>query len=199
MLRQQLCRTLLIVPRKPSGTVGCELDVVWWIRVDKVSCFNAHRLDVDIRELPLVESLRVLRKIGSVVDRAVRAEGDIEPAALVETAKTVEARAVQIIEQLRRLTAFCAAVLNQLIEALAMPVEELLVVAHLDPRLHAVLQVPVKVDEMRVDVVEQRPRRLQAKHDREPAAKRFNVAAIGIAVPDRFDMRHQPAFATGPL
>ncbi len=80
-----------------------------------------------------------------------------------------------------------------------MFVEKLLVVAHLDARLHAVLQVAIEVDQVRVDVVEQRAFWFQSEGDCEPAAKRFYVTALRMFVPDRFQMRHEPAFAAGPF
>src|SRR6185369_3397677 len=137
VLRQQLRRPLLIIPRKSAGTVRRELRVVRRIRIDESPCFYPHLFDVYITELPVPEHRRVPAEVGCVIDLRVSPERHIELAALIKTTKPVEAGAIQIVKQFRRLTTFHATILNQPVETIALTIEELLVVAHLDLRLQA--------------------------------------------------------------
>src|SRR5215213_7985498 len=144
MFSQPLRSAPLIVHRKPAGAVSRELDVIRRVGVNEILSFDLHLLDIDVREFPLLERLRVLREVRGVIDRFVSSERNIKFAALIEAAKSVEARPIQIIEQFRRFIASRPAVLNELIESIAMLVEELLVVAHLDPESQAVLEMTVE-------------------------------------------------------
>ncbi len=94
-----------------------------------------------------------MRKIRVVVDCRVRSERHVEFAALVEATKTVEARAVQVIKQLGSLCALRTAVLDEFVEARAVPVEEWFVVTHLDTQRQAVLKMTIEVYEVWIDVV----------------------------------------------
>src|SRR6185369_2137405 len=105
----------------------------------------------------------------------------------------------EIVEKLGRLCAGRAAVFDQLVEARAVSIEELLVVAHLDAQRESVLEMTVEVDEMRIDVVEQRTPGLQTQCNGEAAAERFDVPPRCVSLPDRREMRDQPAFAAGPF
>src|SRR6476660_1347798 len=146
MLRQQLRRPLLIIPRKPAGTVRRELRIVRRIGVDEISCFYPHLFDVHITELPVPEHGRVPAEVGCVIDLRVGPERHVELATLIKTTKPVEARAIQIVKQFRRLTTLHATILNQPVETIAMTIEELLVVAHLNLPRHAVAQMTIKID-----------------------------------------------------
>ena len=66
-----------------------------------------------------------------------------------------------------------------------MSIEELLVVTHFDAQRESLLKMAVEVDEMRIDVVEQRTPGLQTKRDGEPAAKRLDVSPRRVSLPDR--------------
>src|ERR1043166_479561 len=199
MSRQQLRRAHLIVPRETAGAVSCELYIIRRIGVDKISRRKRQCRDIKITKLPLPEHARILREIGGVVDRLVRSERHIEIAALVETAEPVEAGAIQIVEQLRRFRRLRAAVVNQSIEARAMTIEKLFVVAHRQRHSQTALHVSVEVNEVRIDVVQERLLRLQSKRDGETAAKRLDVAARCVCFPDGFQVWREPAFAAGPL
>ena len=63
-----VCRALLIVPGKPARAVRRELDIVRRIRIDKIIRLGLERRDVIIRELPMPELLRILRKVRRVID-----------------------------------------------------------------------------------------------------------------------------------
>src|SRR5688572_2612915 len=80
-----------------------------------------------------------------------------------------------------------------------MTIEELLIVSHLDAQSHTVLQVAIEVDQVRINVVEQRALGLQTEYDCESTAERFDVTPIGIAAPDGREMRHEPTLAAGPF
>ena len=129
-----------------------------------------------------------MRQVAIVIDCRVRAEGNVEFAALVETAQSVEAGAVQVVEQLRRFLARRFAVAYQLIEPVAMTIEELLVVAHLDTQLQSRLQMAIEVDEVRIDVVQQRAARLPTERDSQPAAEWFDVPMALVLRPDWGEM-----------
>src|SRR6185503_11321099 len=107
-------------------------------------------------------------------------------AALVETAETIEARAIEIVEQLRAFLRVRLAAPDQIIEALSLAIKELFVISHAHAHPQPILHVMIEVDEMWVDVVQQRLLRLQSKHDRKSAAKRFDVATLRVCFPDRF-------------
>ena len=74
---------------------------------------------------------------------------------------------------------------NQLIEVLAVPVKELLVVAHRETHLQTVLHVTIEVNEVRIDVVQQRLLRLQSQNNRKPAAERFDISTLRVRFPNR--------------
>jgi len=102
MCCESLRRAHLILPRETTGAVRRELYIIWRIGIHKIISLQLERLDIFVTELPLAEHACVARKIFRVVDRFVRAERDVEIAAFIEPAESVETRAVQVIEQLRR-------------------------------------------------------------------------------------------------
>src|SRR5919106_4755013 len=108
MFGQKLSGALLIIPRESSSTVRRELDVVRRICVDEIIRLGLKCRHVVIRELPLPERLRVLRKVGRVINLLVSAKRNVELAAFVEATQAVEARAIQIIEQLGSFATLCA-------------------------------------------------------------------------------------------
>src|SRR6185369_703893 len=109
----------------------------------------------------------------------------------------------EIVEKLGRLCAGRAAVFDQLVEARAVSIEELLVVAHLDAQRQAVLEMTVEVDEMRIDVVEQRTPGLQTQCNGEAAAERFDVpprcVSLRIGARCETSQRLPPAHFNGGL
>jgi hypothetical protein len=178
----------LIVPRKTARAVSRELYIIRRISVDKIFRLNLQTLNIFITEPPLPENCRIVREIRRVVNGFVSAERHVEVAALIETAQTVEARAIQIVEQLRAFPGVRLAVPNQPVEPVAVFIEKFLVVAHRDMHPQAVLQVTIEIDEVRVDVVEQRFLWLQAEHDCKAAAKRLHVSPVSVRFPDRLEI-----------
>src|SRR5215213_7735282 len=153
MTSQQFRSAHLIVPRKTTRTVSRELYIIRRISVDEIFRTEFQTCNVLITKLPLPEECRILREIRSVVDGFVSAEGHVEIAPFIETAKTVEAGAIEIVEQLRAFPGVRLAVSNKPVESLAMPVEEFLVVAHRYAHPQPVLQVAVEINEVGIDVV----------------------------------------------
>jgi hypothetical protein len=72
---------------------------------------------------------------------------------LIETAKTIEAGAIQIVEQLGSLSACFSARGDQFVKSTPMVVEESFVVPHFNPEAQPPLYLFVKINEMRIDVV----------------------------------------------
>ena len=101
MRRQPLGRAHLIFPTKSTGTVGRKFHVIRRVRINKIVRLNLKRLNIAIRESPVFEDTPKLRKVRCVGDCRVSAERYIEFAALIKPAKTIEASAIQIIEELR--------------------------------------------------------------------------------------------------
>jgi len=112
MGRQPLRRANLIVPAKSSGAVGCEFDVVRGISIDEVLSLDSERANITIRKCPILKEELEPRETSCVPNRLMRTKRHIEFAALVETAKSVEAGAIQIIEELRRFGALPFAIFD---------------------------------------------------------------------------------------
>jgi len=153
MLRQQLGRSHLIVPIKAAGAVGGELDVVRRIGVDECVRFDLQCIEIATGKKPVLQNPRVVREVFRVGYRSVSAERDIKLTTTIEATETIEAGAIEIVEELRRLRRLRLAVSYQLIEPSAMAVETCFVVLHLDCNAETALQLPVKVYQVRIDVV----------------------------------------------
>jgi len=65
-----------------------------------------------------------------------------------------------------------------------MLVKQILVVASFNLYLEAALDMPVKINEMRIDIIQKRAGWLQAERDRQPAAKRLYVSSLPMLLPD---------------
>lgn len=123
----------------------------------------------------------------------------IEFARLIETAKSVEARAIQIIKKLRRFRALPLAAFDELVEPAAVAVESRLVILHPNCYLQASLQMSVEVNEVRVDVVQYRLLRLQTEWCGEPTAERLNITPARMRSPKRCEVGHQPTLSPSPF
>src|ERR1044071_4175568 len=121
-----------------------------------------------------------MRKVARVVDRFVSPERHIEIAALVEATEAIETRPVQIVEQLRAFLRVRIAASNQSIKTIALAIEKLLVVAHPHTHSQTILHVTIEVDQVRVDVVQQRLFGLESQHNSKPAAKRFDRPTLRV-------------------
>src|SRR5262249_17488673 len=69
--------------------------------------------------------------------------------------------------------------------------------AEIDPE--AFLQPAIEVDEMRIGVVQERARWHEPERHRKPATERFDEATMAVSGPERTEVRHLPALASGPL
>ena len=96
----------------------------------------------------------------------MRTKRDIEFAALIKAAESVETGAVQVVEELGGDGAQRVSIPDELIETGAVAIESLLAVLHFDRDLEAAPQLRVKVYQVGVDVVEQRARWSQTERGR---------------------------------
>jgi len=80
-----------------------------------------------------------------------------------------------------------------------MAIEQRLVVLHLHTDSQTILHVVVEIYQMGVDVVQESVLGLQPEDNSEATAKRFHVPSLCIRVPNRLEMRHEPALSTRPL
>ena len=138
-------------------------------------------------------------KVCRVVNRAVPAKRHIELAAQIETAKTVEAGAIEIIEKLRAFLRAGSTRADQLIEASAMIVKELLIITRFNLKREPAPNLFVKIDQMRIEIVQQCMLGFQPECDCETAAKGFDIATNAMGTPDGLNVGEQPTFAARPL
>jgi len=137
-------------------------------------------------------------EVGRVRYRFVSAKWNIEFAALVEPAETVEASAIEIIEKLGRFRrSFLRS--SEVIETLAMFVEDSFIVFHSDSQFETPLNLTIEIYEMRVYVVENGKSGLKIKRNCESAAKRFDISSIVMWFPEIRDVRRKPPFAASPF
>jgi|SRR5260370_12518070 len=199
MLRQQLGCAHLIVPRESTGAVGRELNIVWRIGIDEIVRLDRKPSEIFVRKFPAPKHLPVDVKVSYVIDLLVLAERHVEFAVAIEAAQTVETSAVQKIKELRRFLRPSRTILDELVEARAMRVEKLWVVASIDSQRQTVAHLPVEINQMRIDVIQQGSLRMQFKRNGQPAAEWLDVTTILSCAPDRLNMREQPALAAGPF
>src|SRR5215813_11106684 len=139
MSDQPLGSPHLVIPRKASGTVGSELDIIRWVSIDKIAAFQLQLFQIAIREQPWLERLTILSEVDHVINRLVGAKGNVEFTAAIEAAEAVKAGAIQIVEKLGRFRRVGALLFDQLIEPLALFIEECFLVA----RFNCDLQSPL--------------------------------------------------------
>jgi len=199
MLRQQLSRPNLIVPRKSTGTVGRELNIVWRIGIDEIVRLDREPSEILVRKSPPPKQVLVDVKVSCVINLFVLAERHVELAVAIEAAQTVETSAVQVIKELRRFLRPSRTILDELVEARAMRVEKLSMVASIDLQRQPAADLPVEIDQMRIDIIQQSSLGLQSKRNCQPPAEWLNVTTILICTPDRLNVREQPTLAAGPL
>lgn len=80
-----------------------------------------------------------------------------------------------------------------------MTVETRLVVLHLDSDIEASLQMPVKVYQVRIDVVQQGAVWSQPQRYSKAAAKRLYIRLGFMGFPQVGQARHQPSLSSRPL
>src|SRR5687768_7010354 len=113
MPSQKPRRANLIIPRETTRAVRRELYIIRRIRIDEIFRLDFESFDIFIAKLPLAEDRRIMSEGRRVVDRFISAEWNVEIPTLMETAKTVEAGAVQVVEQLRSFFALRFAIFYQ--------------------------------------------------------------------------------------
>jgi hypothetical protein len=107
-------------------------------------------------------------------------ERHVELAAIVETAQSVVAGSIQVVEEARRLTRVRLPFPQQRVEARAVRVEHARIVVERDVDVETALQPLVEIDQMGVDVVEQRAPRLQPERHRQAAAERLDQPPVRV-------------------
>jgi len=142
--------------------------------------------------------LPVGEEVGRVRYRFVSAKWNIEFAALIESAETVEASAIKIIE---KLGCFRRSFLHhdEVIETFTMFVKQSLIVFHSNSQFESFLNLTIEIYEMRVYVVENGKSGFKIKRNCESAAKRFDISSIVMWFPEIRDVRRKPAFAACPF
>src|SRR4029434_55574 len=108
-------------------------------------------------------------EIAHVSDRRVPPERDVELAAAVEPAEAVVTGPVQKIEERRRVARPVAPRPDELVEPLAMPVEQRAIVLHRQVARESPFDPPIEIDEVWVRVIEERALRGEAQGHRQPA------------------------------
>ena len=105
--------------------------------------------------LPLLQERPISEEVGGVVDVLIASERDVESAAAIEPAQSIESRAVEIVEELGSLPAFGVTPRYEFVEPLAAAIVQRAVVAHLELDHQAPPQPAIEIDDVRIDVVEQ--------------------------------------------
>src|SRR5437588_9854751 len=80
-----------------------------------------------------------------------------------------------------------------------MRVEELAVVAHIDVQRQTMAHLAIEIDQMRIDVAEQRRLWLESKRDCQPSTEWLDVTTSSMFAPERLNPSQQPALAAGPF
>jgi hypothetical protein len=76
-----------------------------------------------------------------------------------------------------------AAVCDQPIETLAMGVEQLSVIARFDCHRQSASELRVEINQVRIQIIEDRPFRSQTKRNCQPATKWFDVTTALVPAP----------------
>src|SRR6266550_2552298 len=154
MRRQPFRRAHLIRPIKTTRAVSCELNVVRRICINKILGFNLQSGDIGTGKSPIANDCAQRRKTGRVVDRLVTPERGIERAAFIEAAKSVKAGPIQIIKKLRGFYGLKISRAYKIVEAIAVAIKKLLVIAHLNPDFETALHLNIKINQVRIEIVQ---------------------------------------------
>src|ERR1700675_4222348 len=171
MCRQPFRRAHLIRPTETTRAVSCELNVVRRICVNEILGFDQQPGDIGAGKSPIANDCAQRRKIARVVDRFVTSKGRVECAALIKAAKAVKAGAVQVVEDLRGFGSLKFSGSDQTIEAITMGIKKLCLITHLNPHLQTALHLNIKIDEMWIEIVQDRALWLEAHRGGQPVAK----------------------------
>ena len=80
-----------------------------------------------------------------------------------------------------------------------MRVEELPVVMGINVERHAAANLPIEIDQMQIDVVQQCVLWLQSERNCQTSTERLDVTTMLVSLPDEGDLWQQPTLAAGPL
>src|SRR5437867_8114694 len=138
-------------------------------------------------------------EVAGVINCLVLSERHVEFAALIEAATTVETGAIKIVEELSRLRILRAVFFDKLIEALAMRIEEFRVVTGFDLQRKSASKLFVEINEMRIQVIQERALRFQPQRHSQPATERLDVTTLCVLPPERVDVWNQPTLSASPL
>lgn len=190
---------LLVRPMKAARRVLGEVDIIRRVSVDEITRLRSQVREVSQGELPGREQGRELGEVAPIVDDLIPSEGDVEVALLVEAAEPVEASTVEVVEELCGFGRLGLLLRDELVEAGAVLVIDLSGVRGLDLDGEALLYLEVKVDQVRVAVIEQGLLWSQAERDRETACEGLHQAAGLGLFPEGLQVREEPALAACPL
>ncbi len=196
---QPCSSSYLVVPRERVSSVVGELHVVGRVSVDEVVRLEQDALEVAHRELPSGEYVRIFGEIPSVFDALVTTERNIESTSAIESAKAVVTGSIEIVEEPRRRSAVPVPVSKKHIETVSTGVEVAFRVQHRTRDHEAGFQPAVEIDQVRIDVVEQRSFWDQSYRDGKPTAERFHQSSMAVRCPQSSYMWHLPTLSTGPF
>jgi hypothetical protein len=97
---------------------------------------------------------------------------------LVKATKSVKTGSVQIIEELRSFSGFCLAFSDKFIETVAVFIEKLLLIFHFHAYRCRTLELPVKVYEMWIDIIQEGSLWFQPERNRKSTAKWINITPL---------------------
>jgi hypothetical protein len=143
--------------------------------------------------------LFILAEISCVVNCLIETKRYIKFALAIETAESVEASAIQIVEKLRSFWRLLFTMFDQFIESTAVGVKDFFFVPHLNRDLQTTLNLPIEIYEMRIDIVQESQCGPQPESHGQSTTKRLNVAPVLLLFPDWLLVWNQPALATGPF
>jgi hypothetical protein len=174
MLGQPLCQAHLVIPIEPPGAVRGKLDIIWRIGIDKVGRVYLDLLEISARELPTRKNRNILVPVIDIVDGPISPKRDVVLAPLVVTAQPIVARAIEIVKQLGSLSGLIFALTDKLVKAETMLIVQGPVVLHRQADPQPPLKPPVKVDQVAIDIVEQRFLGPQPKRHSHATHERFH-------------------------
>ena len=151
--------------------------------------------------MPVGERGWVLRErsLVLVVDVRIASEWNVEAAFAIEPAETVVPGPIQVVEETGSLGSLRFSIFQKLVEAVAALIVLRFIILHVERNRQTPLQKIVKVNQMRVDVVQECTCGTQSKHHRKTAAKWLDETAAPRALPQRLDIRNLPTLSTRPF
>ncbi len=146
-----------------------------------------------------MKHLPVRPEIPNIIYLPVSPEGNIELPILVKTAEAVVAGPVQIIEEFRPLPGLAFSLFDQVVETVAALIIKSLLIRHRSLHEKTLLQPAKKINQVTVDIVEQRSFRLQPQGHGQAATKGLDQPPIPIGRPERPQARNQPSLSPDPF